>query len=171
MRSFANFCNAGIKEEQMAEASAQACVSVPSGPWSSLQKGFSAWLKHNLQLERPLDMRFSIFIYCEDGSYDFLCKYYRNQVPSKGLSCIEIHALIVSNMTVLVMVLWTCIRFYCVPWAAALHICSVFKDESCYYLHQFIIQLLADMTCFRQSFKKKKQKFGHLKYLTSLSVT
>jgi hypothetical protein len=98
MRSFANFCNAGIKEEQMAEASAQACVSVPSGPWSSLQKGFSA-------LERPLDMRFSIFIYCEDGSYDFLCKYYRNQVPSKGLSCIEIHALIVSNMTVLVMVL------------------------------------------------------------------
>jgi legumain len=42
MRSFANICNAGIVKEQMAEASAQACVRVPSGPWSSLQKGFSA---------------------------------------------------------------------------------------------------------------------------------
>ncbi|KAF2304375.1 hypothetical protein GH714_030576 [Hevea brasiliensis] len=42
MRSIANLCNAGIGEEQMAEASAQACVSFPSGPWSSLNKGFSA---------------------------------------------------------------------------------------------------------------------------------
>ncbi|KAG7029275.1 hypothetical protein SDJN02_07613 [Cucurbita argyrosperma subsp. argyrosperma] len=42
MRSFANLCNAGISKEQMAEASAQACVSVPSGPWSSLHKGFTA---------------------------------------------------------------------------------------------------------------------------------
>ncbi|XP_054818636.1 vacuolar-processing enzyme-like [Prosopis cineraria] len=42
MRSFANICNAGIQNEQMAEASAQACVSVPSTPWSSLHKGFSA---------------------------------------------------------------------------------------------------------------------------------
>lgn len=43
MRSFANLCNAGISKEQMAEASAQACVSVPSGTWSSLHKGFTAW--------------------------------------------------------------------------------------------------------------------------------
>ncbi|KAJ7966459.1 putative Vacuolar-processing enzyme [Quillaja saponaria] len=42
MRSFANICNAGIRKEQMAEASAQACVSIPGGPWSSLHKGFSA---------------------------------------------------------------------------------------------------------------------------------
>ncbi|XP_059657102.1 vacuolar-processing enzyme-like [Cornus florida] len=42
MRSIANICNAGIGKEQMAEASAQACVSIPSGPWSSLHKGFSA---------------------------------------------------------------------------------------------------------------------------------
>ncbi|GMY28837.1 vacuolar-processing enzyme-like [Fagus crenata] len=42
MRSFANICNAGIKKEQMADASAQACVSIPSGPWSSLHQGFSA---------------------------------------------------------------------------------------------------------------------------------
>ncbi|XP_030948088.1 vacuolar-processing enzyme-like [Quercus lobata] len=42
MRSFANICNAGIKKDQMAEVSAQACVSIPSGPWSSLHKGFSA---------------------------------------------------------------------------------------------------------------------------------
>ncbi|KAI8530998.1 hypothetical protein RHMOL_Rhmol11G0103400 [Rhododendron molle] len=42
MRSIANFCNAGIREEQMAEASAQACVTIPSGHWSSLHKGFSA---------------------------------------------------------------------------------------------------------------------------------
>jgi len=42
MRSFANICNVGIKKEQMAEASAQACVTVPGNPWSSLNKGFSA---------------------------------------------------------------------------------------------------------------------------------
>nr|BAA76744.1 asparaginyl endopeptidase (VmPE-1) [Vigna mungo] len=42
MRSFANLCNAGIRKEQMAEASAQACVSIPATPWSSLSSGFSA---------------------------------------------------------------------------------------------------------------------------------
>ncbi|KAI4337116.1 hypothetical protein L6164_015569 [Bauhinia variegata] len=42
MRSFANICNAGIQIEQMVEASAQACPSIPAGPWSSLSKGFSA---------------------------------------------------------------------------------------------------------------------------------
>ncbi|KAK7310727.1 hypothetical protein RJT34_08421 [Clitoria ternatea] len=42
MRSFANICNARIKNEQMAKASAQACVSIPTNPWSSLQRGFSA---------------------------------------------------------------------------------------------------------------------------------
>ncbi|NP_001304244.1 vacuolar-processing enzyme precursor [Vigna radiata] len=42
MRSFANICNVGIKKEQMAEASAQACVTVPASSWSSLQRGFSA---------------------------------------------------------------------------------------------------------------------------------
>ncbi|KAL2544965.1 Vacuolar-proCES [Forsythia ovata] len=42
MRSIANICNAGIKQEQMAEASAQACVSFPSSSWSSLHMGFSA---------------------------------------------------------------------------------------------------------------------------------
>ncbi|XWS17660.1 hypothetical protein CRYUN_Cryun33cG0086700 [Craigia yunnanensis] len=42
MRSLANVCNAGIQTEKMAEASAQACVSIPSGHWSSIQKGFSA---------------------------------------------------------------------------------------------------------------------------------
>lgn len=42
MRSIANMCNAGIQKEQMAEASAQACTSIPIGPWSSLHKGFSA---------------------------------------------------------------------------------------------------------------------------------
>nr|ALG36104.1 asparaginyl endopeptidase [Oldenlandia affinis] len=42
MRTIANICNAGITKEQMAEASAQACSSVPSNPWSSLHKGFSA---------------------------------------------------------------------------------------------------------------------------------
>ncbi|KAL7164539.1 hypothetical protein ACSBR2_040442 [Camellia fascicularis] len=42
MRSVANICNAGIQKEQMAEASAQACVTIPSGHWSSLHKGFSA---------------------------------------------------------------------------------------------------------------------------------
>ncbi|KAF5939995.1 hypothetical protein HYC85_021162 [Camellia sinensis] len=42
MRSVANICNAGIQKEQMAEASAQACITIPSGHWSSLHKGFSA---------------------------------------------------------------------------------------------------------------------------------
>ncbi|KAL9226869.1 hypothetical protein vseg_002630 [Gypsophila vaccaria] len=42
MRSFANICNARITTEQMAEVSAQACPSIPSNPWSSLHKGFSA---------------------------------------------------------------------------------------------------------------------------------
>ncbi|ONK69978.1 uncharacterized protein A4U43_C05F28930 [Asparagus officinalis] len=42
MRSLANFCNAGIKKETMAEVSAQACLRVPANPWSSLHKGFSA---------------------------------------------------------------------------------------------------------------------------------
>ncbi|KAB2627773.1 vacuolar-processing enzyme-like [Pyrus ussuriensis x Pyrus communis] len=42
MRSLANICNAGMTKEQMAEASAQACVSAPSGRWSSLHMGFSA---------------------------------------------------------------------------------------------------------------------------------
>ncbi|XP_058222083.1 vacuolar-processing enzyme-like [Rhododendron vialii] len=42
MRSVANICNAGIRKEQLAEASAQACVTIPSGHWSSLHKGFSA---------------------------------------------------------------------------------------------------------------------------------
>ncbi|KAL3650766.1 hypothetical protein CASFOL_007169 [Castilleja foliolosa] len=42
MRSIANICNAGVKREQMAEASAQACNSFPSNSWSSLHRGFSA---------------------------------------------------------------------------------------------------------------------------------
>jgi legumain len=42
MRSVANICNAGIQKEKMAEASAQACVTIPSGHWSSLHKGLSA---------------------------------------------------------------------------------------------------------------------------------
>ncbi|CAL5204841.1 unnamed protein product [Lathyrus oleraceus] len=42
MRSFANFCNAGIHREHMAEASAQACTNIPVNPWSSLHSGFSA---------------------------------------------------------------------------------------------------------------------------------
>ncbi|KAL2940191.1 Vacuolar-processing enzyme [Bienertia sinuspersici] len=41
MRSIANICNAGVTADQMAEASAQACPSFPSGPWSSLHRGFS----------------------------------------------------------------------------------------------------------------------------------
>ncbi|CAI9755698.1 unnamed protein product [Fraxinus pennsylvanica] len=40
MRSI--ICNAGIKQEQMAEASALACASFPSSSWSSLHRGFSA---------------------------------------------------------------------------------------------------------------------------------
>jgi legumain len=42
MRSIANICNAGIRKDQMEEASLQACTSVPSGPWSSLHRGFTA---------------------------------------------------------------------------------------------------------------------------------
>lgn len=42
MRSLANICNAGMTKEQMADASAQACSSVPSSRWSSLHRGFSA---------------------------------------------------------------------------------------------------------------------------------
>ena len=42
MRSIANLCNAGTTADQMSEASAQACPSVPSSPWSSLHRGFSA---------------------------------------------------------------------------------------------------------------------------------
>lgn len=42
MRSIANICNAGITTDQMVEASAQACPSFPSSPWSSLHRGFSA---------------------------------------------------------------------------------------------------------------------------------
>ncbi|GFP80185.1 vacuolar-processing enzyme [Phtheirospermum japonicum] len=41
MRSFANICNANVKTEQMAKASAQACTVFPSNPWSSLNGGFS----------------------------------------------------------------------------------------------------------------------------------
>lgn len=52
MRSVANICNAGIKMEQMVEASAQACPSVPSNIWSSLHSGFSAWLACNVQYAR-----------------------------------------------------------------------------------------------------------------------
>lgn len=42
MRSFANICNTGIQMERMNEAAKQACASVPSNPWSTLRKGFSA---------------------------------------------------------------------------------------------------------------------------------
>ncbi|XP_072968600.1 vacuolar-processing enzyme-like [Typha angustifolia] len=42
MRSIANICNAGVREETMAGVSAQACMSFPSNRWSSLHKGFSA---------------------------------------------------------------------------------------------------------------------------------
>nr|AWD84475.1 asparaginyl endopeptidase 2 [Petunia x hybrida] len=42
MRAIANICNASIKVEQMAKASAQACVDVPSNSWDSLDEGFSA---------------------------------------------------------------------------------------------------------------------------------
>jgi legumain len=42
MRSIANICNAGIRNDQMEEASSQACPSIPSGPWSSLHRGYSA---------------------------------------------------------------------------------------------------------------------------------
>ncbi|XXG45956.1 hypothetical protein AAC387_Pa02g0907 [Persea americana] len=42
MRSIANICNAGIRQEVMAEVSAQACVRIPSGPYNSLHRGYSA---------------------------------------------------------------------------------------------------------------------------------
>jgi len=42
MRSIANFCNAGITEEQMMEASSQACPTFLSNSWSSIYNGFSA---------------------------------------------------------------------------------------------------------------------------------
>ncbi|KAF8393485.1 hypothetical protein HHK36_021729 [Tetracentron sinense] len=42
MRSIANFCNAGIHQEKMAKASAQACIRIPPSSWSSLHRGFSA---------------------------------------------------------------------------------------------------------------------------------
>ncbi|CAA7036848.1 unnamed protein product [Microthlaspi erraticum] len=42
MRSIANICNAGIQVEQMEEAAMQACPTIPTGPWSSLHRGFSA---------------------------------------------------------------------------------------------------------------------------------
>lgn len=42
MRAIANICNAGITKEMMEEASAEACVEIPSNPWSSLHRGFSA---------------------------------------------------------------------------------------------------------------------------------
>ncbi|KAA3457979.1 vacuolar-processing enzyme [Gossypium australe] len=42
MRSLANICNAGIETEKMDEASAQACVNIPSGHWGSVENGFSA---------------------------------------------------------------------------------------------------------------------------------
>ncbi|KAG6532673.1 hypothetical protein ZIOFF_006523 [Zingiber officinale] len=42
MRSLANICNAGISVEGMAKVSAQACNSIPTNPWSSLHRGFSA---------------------------------------------------------------------------------------------------------------------------------
>ncbi|KAL5973005.1 hypothetical protein ACLOJK_039812 [Asimina triloba] len=42
MRAMANICNAGVKQEMMADVSAQACVRIPSGPHSSLRYGFSA---------------------------------------------------------------------------------------------------------------------------------
>ncbi|KAG2598460.1 hypothetical protein PVAP13_5KG347100 [Panicum virgatum] len=42
MRSFANICNAGILPEAVSKVAAQACTSIPSNPWSSIHKGFSA---------------------------------------------------------------------------------------------------------------------------------
>ncbi|KAJ4749898.1 Vacuolar-processing enzyme [Rhynchospora pubera] len=42
MRSFANICNAGVNTETMANVVSQACTSIPSNPWSSLHRGFSA---------------------------------------------------------------------------------------------------------------------------------
>ncbi|WOK95761.1 vacuolar-processing enzyme-like [Canna indica] len=42
MRFLANICNAGVSMDMMAEVSAQACISIPSNRWSSLENGFSA---------------------------------------------------------------------------------------------------------------------------------
>nr|ABF00019.1 legumain precursor [Saccharum officinarum] len=42
MRTFANICNAGILPEAVSKVAAQACTSIPSNPWSSIDKGFSA---------------------------------------------------------------------------------------------------------------------------------
>ncbi|PWA94210.1 peptidase C13, legumain [Artemisia annua] len=42
MRSFANLCNYGVTNVQMAEASSQVCTTFPSNPWSSLSNGFTA---------------------------------------------------------------------------------------------------------------------------------
>eukprot|EP00268_Persea_americana_P054658 TRINITY_DN6287_c0_g1_i1.p1 TRINITY_DN6287_c0_g1~~TRINITY_DN6287_c0_g1_i1.p1 ORF type:complete len:492 (+),score=83.51 TRINITY_DN6287_c0_g1_i1:314-1789(+) len=42
MRSIANICNVGITQEAMNEVSAQACISIPSVPYSSLHRGYSA---------------------------------------------------------------------------------------------------------------------------------
>nr|GEU64629.1 vacuolar-processing enzyme-like [Tanacetum cinerariifolium] len=41
IRSIANFCNAGITEKQMINASSQACPAFPSNFWSSIYNGFS----------------------------------------------------------------------------------------------------------------------------------
>ncbi|CAI9111838.1 OLC1v1012161C2 [Oldenlandia corymbosa var. corymbosa] len=41
-RTIANICNAGITKEQMTEAASQACTSVPSNPWTSLDGAYSA---------------------------------------------------------------------------------------------------------------------------------
>lgn len=73
MRSFANICNAGISKEQMAEASAQACVSVPPGPWSSLHKGFTAWWwkpSHSSDLEVRFSHHCLYHNLCSNGSVD-----------------------------------------------------------------------------------------------------
>ncbi|KAL8244748.1 hypothetical protein R6Q59_011006 [Mikania micrantha] len=42
MRAIANLCNSGVTNEQMADASSQACTTFPSNPWSSLSNGFTA---------------------------------------------------------------------------------------------------------------------------------
>lgn len=46
MRSIANICNVGITQEAMNEVSAQACISIPSVPYSFLHRGYSAWWYH-----------------------------------------------------------------------------------------------------------------------------
>ena len=42
MRALANICNEGVSVDAMATVSAEACAYIPSGVWSSLQRGFSA---------------------------------------------------------------------------------------------------------------------------------